>query len=47
MRFNNVLVRALGAVLVTVLLNGSVIGAFTRVAAVHGARAASDAPAWA
>jgi hypothetical protein len=45
MRFNNVLVRALGAVLVTVLLNGSVVGAFTHVAAEHGARAASNAPA--
>jgi hypothetical protein len=45
MRVNNVLVRALSAVLVTALLNGSVIVAFAHVAAVHGARVTSDASA--
>jgi len=45
MRVNNVLVRALSAVLVTALLNGSVIVAFAHVAVVHAAHAASDAPA--
>ena len=37
MRFNSILVRALGAVLVTVLLTGSVVAAFTNVAAGRGA----------
>jgi hypothetical protein len=45
MRVNNVLVRALSAVVVTVLLNGSVVLAFTQVAAVHGARVTSNASA--
>jgi len=44
MRVNNVLVRALSAVLVTALLNGSVVIAFAHVAVVHAARAAGDAP---
>ena len=42
MRFNNVLVRAVGAVLVTVVLNGSVLAAFTHVASVHDARVLAD-----
>jgi hypothetical protein len=46
MRFNNVLVRALSALLVTVLLNGSVVAAFTHVAVAHAARAAGDSTAW-
>ena len=37
MRVNNVFVRALSAVLVAVLLNGSVVAAFAHVARVHGA----------
>ena len=41
MRFNNVLVRALSAVLATALLNGSVMVAFAHVAATNAARAAS------
>jgi hypothetical protein len=44
MRVNNVLIRALSAVLVTALLNGSVIVAFAHLAIVHAARAADDAP---
>ena len=47
MRPNNVIARALSAVLVTVLLNGSVIGAFAHVAAAHGANVATEARAWA
>ena len=50
MRFNNLLVRALSAAVATVLLNGSVLGAFAHVAgahAAHGAHGATDARAWA
>ena len=39
MRVNNVFVRAFGAVLIAVLLNGSVVAAFAHVARVHGAGA--------
>jgi hypothetical protein len=46
MRFNNVLVRALSAILVMVLLNGAVVAAFAHVALARGARVASDAAAW-
>ena len=47
MRFNNLFVRALIAAVATVLLNGSVIGAFAHVASAHGANVATDARAWA
>jgi len=43
MRFNNILVRLVGAVLVSILLNGSVIAAFAHVATVHAASALADA----
>jgi hypothetical protein len=42
MRFNNLLARALSAVLVTVLLNGSVVAAFAHVATARGAAVPYD-----
>ena len=46
-RFNNLFVRALTALVATVLLNGSVIGAFAHAAGAHGANVATHARAWA
>ena len=45
MRFNKLIVRTLGAVLVAVLVNGSVVAAFAHVAHARGAHVASDAQA--
>lgn len=42
MRYHNVLVRAVSAVLVTILLNGSLIAAFAHAASGHGARVPYD-----
>ena len=42
MRFNNLVSRAFSAVLVTVLLNGSIIGAFAHVAGANSARVATS-----
>ena len=47
MRFNKLFVRTLGAVLVAVLLNGSVVAAFAHVAHARGAQVSHDAQAWA
>lgn len=47
MKVNNVYARALSAMLVTILLNGSVVAAFAHVAAVRGAQLSSEARAWA
>ena len=46
MRFNNVLLRALSAVLITVLLNSSLVAGFAHVAVAHASHAASDTAAW-
>ena len=47
MRLNNLFIRALSAVVATVLLNGSVIGAFALVAGPRGANVATDTRTWA
>ena len=46
-RLNNLFIRALSAVVATVLLNGSVIGAFALVAGTRGANVATDTRTWA